>query len=311
MISARCILTLTSGEEKILDRCVSFTFDKELYMPYTKAAGKFYLADGEDISAMEIARIGLEIGGVKRHEGIPCSVQVISQPQGKMLTFLSQGYTVLLMQNEPYPKINSDMDLGNLITKNLNVPEISWEENTPQVGYIYVKEKSTVWEAVTAYSVKATGNYPYIRGTNKVCVTMCEAQTVDLSGIRVISAGTGVDTSLILSKVNMADINDEYSYTAEDSRAADYGIVREKYFPLDYQWLYSPEEGLAAKLNYLGRGVKERSVVYIGSCGEDLMDRAVNCGSLGERRINAIRIWGNSSGVFTRLKCYEDAYGTR
>ncbi|MBO5448278.1 MAG: hypothetical protein J5994_03010 [Ruminococcus sp.] len=307
-----CVLKteMSDGSEVTFEGCISFVFEKDMYIPYTKASGRFYLRIGESFSPADIRKIRLYIGGELRHCGLPDSVSLSERPEGKILSFTSRGFTVLLVQNEPYPKINSDVDLGSLITKNLIHPEIGYESSTPQVGYIYVKEKSTVWDAVTAYSIKAVGNYPYIRGTNTVSCTAAGGEK-DYSGVLWTEREETLSSSQILSEVNMADADGQYVYSAADDMAQQLGIVRRKYFPLDRQWLYSPESGLRARLSYCARMSKGISAAYEGSVGEDIMDTAVNAGAMSGKRINSLRIWGNYRGVFTKIRAYEDRYGQK
>ncbi len=307
MNSVKLQIVMQGGGFIFFTDCISFTFEKERYLHYSKAEGRFLLKTKPAFLAWQITKIYLWINDVRRHCGIPDSLSVVLGKEGYVLSFSSRGYSLLLSQNEPYPKINSNVTLDTLISKNLSVPEISCEQDTPQVGYIYVKEKSTVWDAVTAYSVKAVGNYPYIRGENKVCITPNVGGEIDLSDVNVIEDGLGLKSTQLLSTVNMADINGEYSYTLSDNTAAQIGIVRNKYYPMDYQWLYSPSDGLKAKLDYAARGVRDHSVTYIGTLGEDIMD-LISTGALKGRRVHYLKIWGNRQGMFTMLKSYEDSY---
>lgn len=301
-------IVLQDGRIVTLTDCVSFSFEKERYLPYTKADGRFLLKSKPLFSVWQVKKLHLWINSFRRHCGIPDTLSLVRGKEGYMLSFSSRGYSLLLSQNEPYPEINANVTLDTLISKNLSVPEISCEQNTPQVGYIYVKEKSTVWDAVTAYSIKAVGNYPYIRGENRVCITPNMGRTIDLSSEKVIEEGSAIKSTQLLSTINMADINGDYSYTRSDDTAVQLGIVRSKYYPLDYQWLYAPDDGLKAKLDYAARGVKELSMTFIGTWGEDIMDLIKCSGVLGGRRVHYLKVWGNRQGLFTQLKSYEDAY---
>lgn len=287
--------------------CISFSFEKERYLPYTKAEGRFLLKQKPDFSVWQVKGINLWINNFRRHCGIADMININCGKEGYILSFSSRGYSLLLSQNEPYPKINTDVTLETLISRNLSVPEISWQDNTPQVGYIYVKEKSTVWDAVTAYSIKAVENYPFIRNENKVCITNNVGDNINLSSKEVIEEGSAMKSTQLLSTVNMADINSEYSYTRSDSTASQLGIVRNKYYPLDYQWLYAPDDGLQAKLDYASRGVKELSMTYIGTAREDIMDK-IQTGYLSGKRVHYVKVRGSKYGMFTTLKSYEDPY---
>lgn len=309
-MSCELRLVLKNGTQKDLVCCIGFSFEKELYMPFTKASGRFYTDEKMDFNAWDIMTIELYINGILRHSGMPDDLKIHPYAGGSCVDFSSRGYTLLLMQNEPYPKINTNVTLKSLVERNLTVPQIICEDPTPEERYIYVKEKSSVWDAVTAYSIKALGNYPYIRGCNNVCVKIGSRNDINLSACNIIDEGTTLDTTNILSDVHMIDTDLELQYDAHDRAAVDIGMVRSKYYPLDQQWLYSPDIGLNAKLNYSNRGIRSSFLTYCGALGEDIMDTAKYC-SLDGKRISYVRVWGNKNGIFTTLKAYDDRYAQR
>lgn len=308
---AICELTLItkSGSRWAYKNCVSFNFEKEMYTPYTKATGLFYSSASSNPSVNDVKTVVLSINGAVRHIGLPDNVRIIYKNGFRLISFSSRGYTLLLGQNEPFPKINSNVNLSSLIFNNITSTHITCEVNTPVINYIYVKEKSTIWDAVTAYSIKAVSNYPFISGTNKVMVNYGSTNTFNYSDVDIIDKQYDLNTSLLLSDVNMADLEGEYTTSKTDTNATSIDIAREKYYLLDRQWLYSPETGLKAKLDYADRGIKTEAFSYIGTMGEDLMDRIVGCPISYGMRINALKIYGNSRGVFTKLICYNDKYG--
>lgn len=309
-MSCKLRLLLKDGTQRDFKTCIAFSFEKELYMPFTKASGIFWSDVSVNFGAWDVMTVQLFINGELRHSGMPDSLKLSSYAGGTRIDLSSRGYTLLLMQNEPYPEINTNVTLKSLVEENLTVPQITCEDPTPEERYIYVKEKTSVWDAVTAYSIKAVGNYPYIRGCNDICVTIGERSNFNLSSCDIIDEGTALDTSNILSDVHMIDADFELQYDAHDSSAVDIGIVRSKYYPLDQQWLYSPDVGLNAKFNYSNRGIRSSFLTYAGALGEDLMDTANNC-SLDGKRISYVRVRGNKNGIFTTLKAYDDRYAQR
>lgn len=304
-------LILKNNTYRTLDCCMSFSFDKELYMPFTKARGKFFLPTAADFDVRNVKTIELYIGGTLRHSGMPDNISIRPYAgSGRVISFVSRGYTLLLMQNEPYPEINSNVDLRSLVERNMTVPQIICEDPSPTVNYIYVKEKSSVWDAVVAYSIKALGNYPYIRSTNTVCVEIGSRGTVNCSNCTITDEGRVLDTSNILSDVHMIDEDLGVQYDAHDPDAVDIGIVRSKYYPLDRQWLYSPQTGLQAKLDYSNRAIKQSFITYTGTLGEDIMD-TISGTSLNGLRISRIHTWGSKDGVFTTIYAYHDRYAQK
>ena len=281
--------------------CEYFSFEKDRYTPYTKAEGKFrWPYDETDFSSAKMIRF--YINGNLVHEGLPDRISVSENSSGRFLRFSSRGFTLLLGQNEPCPGINSDVSLQDLITKNISDDRIEYENPTDKINYIYVKEKSTVWDAVCAYGIKSKGIYPYIKGTNTVNISLSE-NTADYSGIRLLEKGSQLDTTLLISEIFMADLNGDYTCHEKNSTAETMHIQRTKYYPLDRQWLYSPETGLKSKLQFSQRKMNVLTAVYQGFCNEDLTDRITNLfDEINGRRICSVKVTGSSKGIFTHLK---------
>ncbi|WP_295156176.1 hypothetical protein [uncultured Ruminococcus sp.] len=306
-------LLLKDGQgsvERTFTECLGFVYEKALYVPYTKFSGVFFYDGNAAISACDVLRVDVALDNVNIHCGMPDSVTVERYGYGKRIRVTSRGYTLLLAQNEPYPRINTNVTLRSLCTANLVHSKIDYEMPTPVVSNVYVKEGSTVWEAAVAYCIKASGNYPYIRRKNTVMMTTAGAGTVDHSRCTVTRHFDSIDSSMILSDVYMQGLDDTYPYEAHDSSAAEMEIVRTRYYPLDMQWLYDPQEGLQHKLDYSNRAVRAEGMTYEGWRHEDIMYKASG-GLLSGRRINRLRITGGRKGVFTTVWAYDDRYGQR
>lgn len=303
-------LILKNNTYRILENCLSFSFEKELYMPFTKSSGRFFLPSAADFDVRNVMTVELYLDGILRHCGLPDNITIRPYAGGRIISFVSRGYTLLLMQNEPYPEINTNVTLKSLVERNMTVPQIVCEDPTPTERYIYVKEKSTVWDAVVAYSIKALGNYPYVRSTNTVCVNIGSRGVINYSSSTLIDEGRALDTSNILSDVHMIDEDLGVQYDAHDQDAEDIGIVRSKYYPLDKQWLYSPQTGLQAKLDYSNRAIKQSFFTYTGCLSEDIMD-TIQGTALNGLRISCIHTWGNKNGIFTTVSSYHDRYAQR
>lgn len=311
----QCSLTLVlkgSGGsfERTFTKCLGFVYEKALYVPYTKFTGEFFCDGAADISACDVLKVKAALDNTEIHFGMPDSVSFERCAYGYRVRVSSRGYTLLLAQNEPYPRINTNVTLQSLCTANLTHSQITYEDPTPQVANIYVKEGSTVWEAAVAYCIKASGAYPYIKGRNKVMMTTNGAGTVSYSGCTVTRHFDSIDTSMILSDVYMKELGDTYPFEAHDSSAAQMEIVRTRYYPLDMQWLYDPQVGLQHKLDYSNRAVRAEGMTYSGWLHEDIMDKATG-GLLAGRRIDRMRITGGKKGVFTTVWAYDDRYGQR
>ena len=301
-------------EEEIVryrfESSLGFVFEKALYLPYTQFSGTFIGQVEAPFEAAQVQCVTAEYRSRIVHYGMPDKIVVKQEKSHYKVTVTSRSYTMLLAQNEPYPRINTNVTLQSLCQRNLVCDRINYEDPTPQVGNIYVREHSTVWDAAVAYCIKASGRYPYISGCNTVMMTVGDRRNVDISGKVLLERGSEAQSGRILSDVYMKELDDDYPFEAHDTSAASMGIVRTRYYPLDMQWLYDPQVGLQHKLDISNRAAKVKSCSYLGYLGEDLMD-TVTGGGMSGKRINSIRVKGSPEGVITTLKAYDDRYGQR
>ena len=291
--------------------CTGFVFEKALYVPYTRFSGMFYEDGLPDISALDVVGVRVRLGGVEIHSGLADEVSIERFGRGHRVRVNSRGYTLLLAQNEPYPRINTNVTLKSLCQTNLASPYITYEDPTPVVSNIYINEGSTVWEAAVAYCIKATGYYPFISGLNTVRMTAGTRRVMDYSGVKKLSVVSSLDSRYLLSDVYMKELGDTYPYEAHDASAARMDIVRTRYYPLDMQWLYDPQVGLQHKLDYSNKGVRKVGMTYMGWLGEDLMDKASGESTLTGKNINYIKVAGGRKGITTTVMCYNDRYGQK
>ena len=308
MVCQLWLLIKRDGIEQmeIMENCLEFGYEKALYVPYTQFYGTFYAYGSPSFTAGVLDS--------KRHfikPGLPDEVSIVRSGSGYRVRVKSRSYTLLLAQNQPYPRINSNVTLKSLCQANLTCPEISYEDPTPTVGNIYVNEGSTVWEAAVAYCIKASGNYPFISGNNIVRMTVGNSRVIDYSDELITAQTSSLSTDAVLSDVYMKELGDTYPFEAHDSSAADMGIVRARYYPLDMQWLYDPQVGLQHKLDYSNKAVRTVGVTYAGWKMEELMDKVRGGGEISGKRISRIKVTGNKRGIFTEVTAYLDRYGQR
>ena len=306
----RLILIDKNNDVYILKRCVSFTVEYELYTPYSQLRASFISEKSIADKLTMINRLFLYVNGVYVHFGFTDSLTLTASGSEKILNVQSRSFTLLLGQNQPKPGINSGVDLTSLIKKNLKSTFVLTEKDTPQVNYIYVKENSTLWDAVTAYSLKANGFYPYIRG-NTICITLNLTENIRID-TNFIERGESTDTVNMLSEIYMKDVDDNYSFHKVNSKAADYNIERVRYYPLDRQWLSDSDIGLNGKINYSNRKISSSFFSYKGYNGERLMD-TLSCpdSGLNGKRISRVIISAGKNQLITKIWCYNDYLSQR
>ena len=290
---------------------VTMSFDKEWYTPYSSLTITFLsetvLTDPNEVS--------VTINSKVIHDGPIYTLESQKYSDGRFLiTLYSRGYTAALGVNQPIPKINSNVDLNDVLTSNITLPKISCEANTKKVNYIYILDKDTLWDAIVTYTTKAYESYPYIRNANTVMATPPQAGYSTFTYTDdVITTSYGNNLSNLISKINMKDYDDSYeSYELRNTYATDRSVIRETKINYDNQWLSEPETALQKRIYYSNRAAKYRAAKIEGYHGEDLFDRftvKLNNGIfLALKRIHRIHITANKSGVFTKLYTYYDSY---
>ncbi|MDE6149220.1 MAG: hypothetical protein K2F81_03875 [Ruminococcus sp.] len=287
---------------------IDFKFTRERYTPYTTLEG--HLLTARDIT--DINTVYLYINNKLVHCGMADFIQRKNAKGRNLITFTSRGFTLLLGQNEPVPGIISNVNLKGLVSDNVTIPYVQCQEDTKTVNYIYVKEKSTIWDAVCAYAYKAYKTYPFITGTNTVNAASGRGvENHSYFSETITYYGETLSTSGLLSQVYMADSEGKYSYTKKNGHSENRKIVKKKYYPLDRQWYSSPEDGLQSKLNYSNKGYISAELQYKGHKFENIMDRAVYQNGtflINSERISAIEVTGNKRGIFTKVTVYRDSY---
>lgn len=262
-----------------------------------------------DVDFDAICDVELRIDGVLIHKGITDIAEVTSFPKFRALKIASRGFTSLLSQSEIKEGILSSPSLNSLLSVTTDIPNINHENSSATVNYIYVKNHSSVWDMAVNLCLKIYGKYPYIAHVNMLRYTIpAETMLVEPEAENsVVSYGTGADYRSAVSNFYMLDTDDTYSFELEDSEVTGLGIVRQKYLPLDKQWLNNTQAGLQYRDNFGMRGSDYSFVSYRGYHGEDINDRATFADTVN-KRISRIVLVGGKNGLTTRLWCYSDRY---
>ncbi len=298
------------GTSVTVRNIVNAVFSKAYYAPCTYLSAKAYILGGEVLYPTDVKRVEFYIGGRKLHYGLPDSISIKRQSGTFLVTVESRGITVTLCQSEPEPGIWSQADLDDCLSRSGCSSEITCESGTIKTNYVNIAEKSTSWEAICAYSLKAYSAYPYIRSNSLVMVSKNTAHK-EVKNPIIISTGRSFNTKNILSALYMQDLSGDYTTTASDNLAGSLGIVREKYLPLDQQWLHDEEQGLKMRLAYSRRACRTFHMTYVDYHGEDLTDNVLisGAGQLSTQiSVSEIRIEVSPIGIMTTLYQYYDGF---
>lgn len=293
------------------ENIVAMNYEKEWYTPYSSLSitllSETSLTDPNEVKVAFNSKI--------IHDGPIYNMESQKYPDNRFLiTIYSRGYTAALGVNQPVPKINSNVNLNDVLTSNITLPNITCEPNTKKVNYIYILDKDTLWDSVVTYTIKAYNNYPYIRNANTVMATPPESGYSKFSySDDVLTTSYGVNLSNLISKINMKDFDDTYdTYEMQNAYAINRSVIKETKINYDRQWLNDPQTALKKRIFYSNRAARYKSVKIQGYNGEDLFDKfTVNQSGnifVSERRIHKIRITAGKSGIFTKLYTYFDSY---
>lgn len=290
------------GEEKYFHNCLSFNFFKEAYTPCTTLTA---VAWGNDIPD-DITEVWLYIEGYKVHHGFVDGYKVIKEYGSKRCIISSRGFTALLTENQLPPGMYTNMTFDRLFDEYFTLPNIEHESNT-QNSYIYVSKGTSMWDGAANLAYKLVQKYPYIRGANKVMMSLPDDAREIYSPVDyAYSYGSELNTRRMVSRYNMADMGGEYgTFSADSQEALARGLIRNRHFDLDQRFLSDPEMACDFRVMMSERGYRRHFFTFEGYYGEDLNDIA-ELTELGNRRINAVRIKGGKKGIFTEISVYDE-----
>lgn len=304
------VLEFGETERVILDKCLSINFLKERYTPYSIFKGSFYTPE----FLGEIVDIEVTVNGKLIHKGVIDRCEQKQLPSHRVITLSSKGYTFSLGYTELAEEIRYGLSLNSLMTAEVTPPFVSCEQSSVTASYLFIKEHSTLWDAIVNLSLKALQSYPYIVYTNKVKFSKPANPFVhEFSDADVVTSFSfGNDFANLISDIHMRGSDGEYnSYNAELPYAQERNIERHKHVAFDKQWLSDMATGLSYRLKFCMRGLGFKSVTYKGFVGEDINDKFSSGISGFETTaldISAVEIKGGKSGVFTTLTAYRDGY---
>ncbi|MGN0633577.1 MAG: hypothetical protein ACI4JW_06870 [Oscillospiraceae bacterium] len=290
-----------------LERAVSFRFVKERYTPYSQLSGVFI---GE-VEPQEIKQVTFYLNGKVVHSGMADSV-ICEKSGGKRLVRIkSYGFSMLLGQNQAEPGIIGSPDLKAVITKCLPIYGVSYQTQTAAVNYVYINEKSSIWDAACVYAMKAYQNMPFIYGTNGIRCTRSGEKLFEYVGDTILSVRKGISLTGVVSHAYTQDINGDWVYSSENGFAVDRHITNQKYLARDKEWAYDMNKQLDYKIYNSEKGCVFSSFTYAGFKNEDLLDHAsIVCGdfSLDDAEIDRVEVVGTKKGVYTTLSFYNDRF---
>lgn len=301
------VLKKTDGSERAFEKLLSFTFKKDVYQPYTSFGAKI----STDFYELEnISEVMFFIDGKLIHHGLADNITVTTSGGSDIISVSSRSFTSMLIQNQMETGLKTDISVNTLMDSFYTLPYVTHEDNS-EISYIYVKNNSNMWDGIVNLSYKICGTYPYIRGTNCVRITPVENPSEFLYlDSQILSKGVAIAGRKLISHFHMSNIKEEFGeFELEDSEVVAQNIVRHRFFELDRQFLYNPQQALEYRSKFASRAKERLFCTYSGYNGEDLSD-LVTFGFAYNERIGAINITGSSDGIITEISTYRDKFLT-
>lgn len=295
-----------SGYKEYHD-CITFSYEKERYTPYTKLSAVFY---GE-IDPENIASAAFYLDDKLKHLGTPDKIVCRRKDGARTFSILSYGYTMLLGQNQSEPGIMREATLSKIVELNLPIYGVSSQSSTKSVNYIYIEDKTTIWDAACVYAMKAYGTHPFINGANEIRCSKENAVIFTYDSADIVECEKCAGSANLISDAYTTDLEDNWSFSRTNSFAKERHITKRKYYGRQSDFLYDLNDQLKLRMNYADRAREYGMFTYRGYKGEDLLDKGTfEIGSLYmmAAEIDRIKIRASDGSVLTSLYFYKDPY---
>lgn len=299
-------LRLFQGDTFVEERmCTAMTLAREAYTPYDEVTATF-LAGCADYGY--VCRLGLFWGETQVFLGIADKVEQFQKNGVRFVRVHARSFTAQLMQNQLEPGLHSNITIGTLVQGYYQFPNVTYEEDERE-GYIYVRERTNLWDCIAHFGYKLTSHYPYVVD-NRIMLSLPESAVLHtIAEEAIVESGTVYDTSRLMSHYHMADMEGNPNvYQQSNPAAAEAEIVRHKQIAFDRQYLSEPMNALSFRNQFSQRGWKAKYVVYDGFDNEKVGDRMSYGQFVQNKVICRVRFTFGNGGWRTKLWMYEDGF---
>lgn len=310
MSNVTATVTFLTGESQTFSDVIGFTYTKDRYSPTVYFFGRF-------ITEAPVAQISagtVSINGKTVITGYAEKAVTERTASGYVLSLTIKSYSSLLEQNHIQPGMYTGLSLSGLYTNYVNINGVSFQNSSTQVNYANFTDNASLWEAAAHLCLRLYDVFPFVLFNNQLRFTVpSNSANINLSSSEIVSADESFDTSRLISRIYMKDINGNYAaYNKACPYTQSLGIVREKHIGTLHSWLFDVNSGLEYKLNMARRKTHTKSFSYNGYKGEDLYASAsVSQNVFGPAQsfnVHAIKIVGTDKKITTTLSCYDDYY---
>lgn len=294
-----------TADAVVAGKCLSLVLEREIYTPYDALDGVFLTDEGTDYS--DAVYVELSWLGQSIFIGLADRVEKYQRGGVWFLRVQSRTFTSLLAQNEIEPGLHTNLTLERLIYDFYTLPFVTAEPH-PATGYIYVRERTSLWDSVATFVFRNTGRYPYVQNNLVRFTFEPEPDTYAPPKSRVVQTGELTDTTRLISHYHMEDIDGNPNAYEQENPAAQHAlIVRHKQIPFDRQFLSNPMLALSYRNRFSCRGTRAWYVTYAGFANEQVGDR-LRYSEAVQGRICRVRMTFSGQGYRTTLWKYEDGF---
>lgn len=285
--------------------CTAMTLTREAYTPYDEVTATF-LAESADYGYVQ--KIGVFWGSTQVFLGLTDKVEQFQKNGVRFVRIHARSFTAQLMQNQIEPGLHANITIGTLVQGYYQFPYVTYEADERQ-GYIYVRERTNLWDCIVHFGYKLTSHYPYVTD-NRIMLSKPDSTTVHtIAEETIVESGSIYDTTRLMSHYHMADMEGNPNvYQQGNTAAVEAGIVRHKQITFDRHYLSDPMKALSFRNLFSQRGWKAKYVVYEGFANEKIGERMSYGRFVQDKVICRVRFTFGSNGWRTKLWMYEDGF---
>ncbi len=284
-------------------RCLRFTLVRDRYQPYASLSAT--VAAVHDRVPLSVT---LTVGAYTVFSGIVRRTERFAEGGVQLLKITARSWSEALVRNQLLPGLRFDVTLASLMT-DCQLPHMTYEAVPDPVSYVYIEDRTPMWDAVTALNFKLNGGVPFVRADNQLCVLpRSEESPILLPAARVLHDGQTGECAGLISRIEMADIDGNYgTYAMTNAEAEQRGIVRVQRMQYDRCYLRDPQQAMEFRIQMSNRRLRGRVIRYAGYCGEELEDYA-GLGADFRAHVSRIVLHGDANGIVTEDSFWFDSF---
>ena len=156
-MNARLVFIFTDSSTTESYKPLSFTFRKSSYLPYTQMKARAVIGTTE---LMSVSEVKLFVNDKLVHYGLIDTLSVSKVNGDSIVNVTSRSFTSLLCQNQIEPGMKMGVSINDLMDSFYDFPHVTHENNSDTSSYIFVKNNSTMWDALLISHISSAAHIP-------------------------------------------------------------------------------------------------------------------------------------------------------